>query len=214
MKDLVIFGAGGFGREVVLLVENINLHRPKTYRILGFVVDDAYFEPNTVINSIPVVGNFSWLVEHKDEVCCTIAIADPKTRENVFKRLDSYGIELETLISPDVYVDPTTKIGRGCYLGYRTLLGPNMIIGDGVFFNSDCMFGHDDVIGDFTTVLPRATISGSCTIGSGVMIGGAAYIVPGKKIGDRAVIAAGSVVFSNVKADTHVMGNPAKKIVL
>ena len=39
MKDLIIVGAGGFGREVVWLVERINQSQP-TWKVLGFV-DDA-----------------------------------------------------------------------------------------------------------------------------------------------------------------------------
>ena len=33
-----------------------------------------------------------------------------------------------------------------------------------------------------------------------------------KKIGDNCVVGAGSVVMRNVKDNTHVLGNPAKKI--
>ena len=55
-------------------------------------------------------------------------------------------------------------------------------------------------------------ISGNCVIGEEVDIGGHAFIVPRKKIGNRAKIAAGSIVFSNVKAGTTVLGNPAKRM--
>ena len=49
-------------------------------------------------------------------------------------------------------------------------------------------------------------------IGNEVDIGGHAYIVPGRKVGDGAKIAAGSIVFTNVKAGTTVLGNPAKRM--
>ena len=45
MKDLIIVGAGGFGREVVWLVERINQSQP-TWKVLGFV-DDAAFQKLT-----------------------------------------------------------------------------------------------------------------------------------------------------------------------
>jgi maltose O-acetyltransferase len=46
------------------------------------------------------------------------------------------------------------------------------------------------------------------TIGSDVWIGGGAIICPGVSIGDRAIIAAGSVVIKNVPSDVMVGGNP------
>ena len=60
--------------------------------------------------------------------------------------------------------------------------------------------------------MPDSGISGGCQVGDEVEIGGHAFIVPGRKIGDRARIAAGSIVFSNVKAATTVLGNPAKRM--
>lgn len=41
MKDLIIIGAGGFGREVAWLVEEINNKQPK-WNIVGFVDDSLY----------------------------------------------------------------------------------------------------------------------------------------------------------------------------
>ena len=60
--------------------------------------------------------------------------------------------------------------------------------------------------------MPGTGISGGCVIGNEVDIGGHAYIVPGRKVGDGAKIAAGSIVFTNVKAGTIVLGNPAKRM--
>ena len=55
-------------------------------------------------------------------------------------------------------------------------------------------------------------ISGNCHIGKMTTIGGHAYIVPEKKVGDYATVAAGSIVFSSVKSGTTVLGNPAKRM--
>ena len=49
-------------------------------------------------------------------------------------------------------------------------------------------------------------------IGSNVRIGAHAILLPGSKIGDGASVGAGSVVTSEVPADTIFAGNPAKFI--
>ena len=216
MKDIVIFGAGGLGRETINLInDGINWYKPNTYRLLGFAVEEKYYKQDMVINGYPVLGTEEWLYDHADSVCCTLAIGDySHERERIFKMLDSHGIELETLICGTAYVPSTCKIGRGCYIGTGVIFSANMIVGDGVFINSQCMFGHDVVIGDFCNFYPRATISGNCTFGRHVSVGGMAYIVPKKRIGENSFIAPGSIVFSNVKAGTHVMGNPAKRVEL
>ncbi len=214
MKDIVIFGAGGLGREAVVLINiGINRYEPNTYNLLGFVVEKKYYKANTVVNGYPVLGDEEWIFDHADTVCCALAIGDHSyERERIFHMLDSHGVKLETLICRNVYVPPTTIIGQGCYIATGVCLSVNMTIGNGVFINSQCMFGHDVVIGDFCNFYPRATISGNCTFGRHASIGGAAYIIPKRKIGDNSVIAPGSVVFNNVKSDTHVLGNPAKRI--
>jgi maltose O-acetyltransferase len=49
-------------------------------------------------------------------------------------------------------------------------------------------------------------------VGNGVWIGFGAMILPGIHIGDKSIIAAGSVVTKNVPPRTIVGGNPAKII--
>ena len=49
-------------------------------------------------------------------------------------------------------------------------------------------------------------------IGSDVWIGGGAVILPGVRIGDRAVIGAGSVVTRDIPADVLAVGNPCRVV--
>ena len=53
MKDLIIIGASGFGREVAWLVERIN-SKKKTWNLLGYI-DDSEEMQNKTINSYPVI---------------------------------------------------------------------------------------------------------------------------------------------------------------
>ena len=54
MKDLIIIGASGFGREVAWLVERINKMAP-TWNVIGFMDDNEDIQ-GTIINGHKVVG--------------------------------------------------------------------------------------------------------------------------------------------------------------
>ena len=84
-----------------------------------------------------------------------------------------------------------------------------------IHIGNNCLIGPD--VGIYTAghrLQPEGrTLDGygiPITIGNDVWVGGHSVILPGVVIGDGAVIAAGSVVTSNVAPRTLVAGNPAK----
>ena len=78
MKDLIIIGASGFGREVAWLVERINKKEP-TWKLIGFLDDNDEIQ-NTAINGYPVLGKTADIDKYHDAyfVC---AVGASKTRE-------------------------------------------------------------------------------------------------------------------------------------
>lgn len=99
---------------------------------------------------------------------------------------------------------------RGVRIGKNVWIGYDSIIETG--------FPHLVSIGDGSSIETRVTIiahyegSLGVTIGKNVSIGTGAIILPNVKIGDEAVVAAGSVVTRSVPPRTMVQGNPAKPI--
>jgi maltose O-acetyltransferase len=109
--------------------------------------------------------------------------------------------------------------------------GSNIELGERVFFNFSCVVL--DVcpvrIGNFTLFGPavqiytpmhplnaelrrREEFGKPVEIGSDVWVGGGAIILPGVRIGSRAVIGAGSVVTRDVPANVFAAGNPCRVI--
>lgn len=109
--------------------------------------------------------------------------------------------------------------------------GSNIHLGERVFFNFNCVVL--DVcpvhIGDYTLFGPAVQIltplhpmnaelrrkeeyGAPIEIGSDVWVGAGALILPGVRIGDRAVIGAGSVVTRDVPAGVFAAGNPCRVI--
>lgn len=210
-KKIVLIGAGGFGREVASIIEVLNKIKP-TYELLGFLDDSERYHDGDMINGYPWLGKKEWILEHKDEVLCNCTIGNSKIKAKIQEDFTAKGVRFETIIAYGGYIGPFTEVGPGCVFYGRVTIAVNCKIGAGVVMNTDANIGHDVEIGDYTTIMPVAGISGACKIGREVSIGGHAFIVPGRKVGDGAVIAAGSIVFSNVKAGTTVLGNPAKRM--
>jgi len=109
--------------------------------------------------------------------------------------------------------------------------GINIYLGERVFFNFNCvvldvcpvrigsytMFGPGVQIltpmHPFNAVLRRREEFGQpVEIGDDVWVGGGALILPGVRIGSRAVIGAGSVVTRDVPDQTFAAGNPCRVV--
>ncbi|MBD2847481.1 acyltransferase [Paenibacillus sp. IB182496] len=86
-----------------------------------------------------------------------------------------------------------------------------------VFFPERISVGENTIIGYNTTILTHEYLIkeyrlGPVEIGSGVMIGANTTILPGVRIGDHAVVAAGSVVHRDVAPHSFVGGNPLREL--
>jgi len=212
VKKLVLLGAGGFGREVAASILPFMNERKPSYELIGFIDDGDQYKEGDMIDGYPWLGGQEWILDHKDDVCCTCTIGSAKKKAELQRELTRQGVRFATLIGKRVYIAPDSVIGPGSVIYGRVRISVNCRIGAGVVLNDNVSLGHDVTIGDYTSIMPGTGISGGCVIGKEVDIGGHAYIVPGRKVGDGARIAAGSIVFTNVKAGTTVLGNPAKRM--
>lgn len=210
MKDMIIVGASGFGRELLQWIKDINRVQDK-WVIKGFIDDnpnalDAFQCDYTVIGRIQ-----DWQPKETEVFAC--AIANPRIKENIVTLLKSRGAWFESVIHPTSVIGEFNKIGEGLIAYPNSCITSNVEVGDYVTLLSS-EIGHDAVVGDYSTISSYCDITGGVQLGKRVFLGSHVTIVPGRKIGDDAYIGAGSVVIKNVKPNTKVMGNPAKKISL
>src|SRR5262245_38392373 len=85
-EDLIIVGAGGFGREAFRVAESVN-ERAQRWRILGFV-DDAAEGGRLPGNPLeaPLLGTTT-IIPTLGDVWVVIAVGDPRTRRLLAQRL-------------------------------------------------------------------------------------------------------------------------------
>jgi sugar O-acyltransferase (sialic acid O-acetyltransferase NeuD family) len=210
MRNIVIFGCGGHGREILQLLRAINAVDP-TWHIAGFLVDPEFSSLQAVrgiqVETDPATFGppGSWE--------CVIGIGSPAARRSIAARLAKLGIDQFPAL-----VDPSAKIGEYVVLGPGTVVCASVVattdirIGAHVHVNIAATVSHDTVIGDFSTIGPGVNISGHVSIGVGVEVGVGAVVIPGIVIGDEAVIGAGAAVVRSIPAGCTAMGVPARVV--
>ena len=211
MKDLIIFGASGFGREVAWAVERINKVEP-TWNLLGFMDDNNGIQQSE-INGYRVLGKTADVGKYPDAyfVC---AVGASRVREKIvgnMKKVNS-AIKFGTVVDPSVEMSELVTIGEGTIICAHTIITVNIEIGSHVIINLDCTVGHDAILEDFVTLYPSVNVSGITNIGHAVELGTGMQIIQGKRVGDYSVIGAGAVVVKDIPEKCTAVGSPAKPI--
>lgn len=208
LKPLAIAGAGGLGKEISVLIKQINAIKPQ-WNIVGFY-DDA-LKKKSAVAGIPVLGTIDE-ISLQDNLNVVVAIGDPKLKEHVVKRIDRPGIEFPVIIHPQALLGENIFIGKGSVITAGCRLTVDIMLGEFVLLNLNTTVGHDVSIGSFASVMPGVHLSGYVNIEKGVLIGTGASILQNISIGSYSVIGAGAVVNRNVTTGDVVAGVPARSI--
>ncbi len=205
-KNLIIVGAGGFGREVYAWARQ-TFDFGREWRFRGFLDDNP--EALAGMDYPPILGDIgSYSVGENDYFLC--GLGKPELKQKVIGLLLSRGAKFTTLVHPTVVMGNNVHIGVGVILCPRVVLTSDIRIGNFVTLNVGSAVGHDSIVGDFTQTSAFCDITGGVTVGEGVFMGSHAAILPRVTVGEHAVIGAGSVAIRNVAAYMTIYGNPAR----
>ena len=208
-RPLIIYGAGGLGREVKSMLQ----HTEQPFELIGFLDDGV--TPGTMVDSIPVLGGVNWLEVNTNKIDVIVAIGNPKIKSKIVRSIHPMDyVNFPRLIHKLGHTQDMERvtIGAGSVIGAGVVLTTNITIGEHVLLNLNVTVGHDTVIGDFTSVMPGVNIAGNVRLGSEVMIGSGANIINNIKVGNFATIGAGSVVNHDIPAASTAAGVPARVI--
>lgn len=210
MKDIAIYGAGGFGREIACLLRQINELKP-LWNMIGFFDDGDQVGSNRYGK---VLGDLKRLNTWKEPLSVVLAIATPSHLENLALKIINPLIEFPNIIAPNVNIfdKNTFTIGKGNLIFFGCRLSCDVSIGDFNLFNGAVSLGHDVKLGNFNVLQPSTRISGDCRVVDKNFFGVQSIVLQGVKIGNNTRIGALSVVMRNTKDDSLYFGNPAKKM--
>jgi sugar O-acyltransferase (sialic acid O-acetyltransferase NeuD family) len=208
MKDIAIYGAGGFGREVACLLNAINAN-DAIWNLIGFF--DDVKEVGYTNEYGKVLGGIDGLNSYPSALCVVFAIGSPHGVANLMDRISNQNIDFPNIIAPNVRFadDDNLKLGVGNIFSWDCHISCNVRIGNFNIFNGYITVGHDAIIGDFNSFMPGVRISGETNIGNKNYFGVSSVLLQKKRVGYNTVIGAGSVIIRPTKNNSTYMGNPA-----
>ena len=210
MEKIVIVGAGGFGREVKMLIDQINQIENK-YEFLGYY-DDGVVK-GTAVNYDEVLGSVADLANVDYKINVVVAIGSPDVKRKIVEKLINPHLSFPTLIHPSVIIgDEFVTIGKGCIICAGNVITCNITIKDFVILNLQCTVGHDTMIHSFASFMPSVNISGEVIIYEEVYVGTGAKIINQLEIGFQTIVGAGAVVSKSLPEKCTAVGIPAKPI--
>ncbi|UUC47028.1 acetyltransferase [Flavobacterium cerinum] len=210
MKNIAIIGAGGFGREVKTILDDINAREPE-FQFVGFYDDGV--AKGTIVNGYPVLGGVEELNAVSEPLCIAMGIGDPKLKMKIVGKINNSNIQYPTIVHPGAIIgkDDVT-IGQGTIICAGCILTCNINIGAFVTLNLMCTVGHDTRIEAFSSFMPAVNISGEVLINEKVYVGTGAKIINQLEIGTETIVGAGAVVSRSLPEKCTAVGIPAKPI--
>ncbi|NVO84682.1 acetyltransferase [Hymenobacter terrestris] len=210
-RRLAIFGAGGLGREVLVLLRQLNAVAP-TWELAGFY--DDQLPATDLIHGLRYLGTATDLNATPEPLAVAVAVGSSATRAAVVARLTSPQLHFPSLIHPGVSAESFQhlQIGAGCIITQGCILTTDIRLGRHVLLNLGCTVGHDAVLDDFCSLMPHANVGGGAHLETGVYLGTNATVLQQVRIGARTVLGAGAVAIRNLSADCTAVGVPARVV--
>ena len=210
MKDVLIYGFGGFGHEVACLIYQINAVTP-TWNIIGYIDDGIAV--GTECKYGKVVGNIDTVNAWPTPVDVVIAVGNPKYLKEIPKSITNPKVNFPNIIAPNSFFfdKETVKLGKGNIITFGCRLSCDIKIGDFNILDGCISFGHNVTIGSHNMFFPEVRISGQTTIGDNNFFGARCFSAQCLKIGSNNRFAAGTFILRKIKDNGFYIGNPAKK---
>jgi sugar O-acyltransferase (sialic acid O-acetyltransferase NeuD family) len=210
MKQLVIIGAGGFGREVLEWARQCPAYR-REWEIAGFLDDNPRALSGFPHLQLPILGD-TRSYQPRPEQVFICAMGKPALRALMRRRLGEKGGRFTRVIHESCRIGSRVDLAAGVVLCPGVVLTCDIGIGANSALNIHTAVGHDAVIGADCQLSSYCDITGHVCLGDGVFLGSRVSVIPGRRVGDGAVLGAGSVVIADVPPRVTVFGNPARVI--
>lgn len=207
MRPLVILGAGGHGREILDIVETINVDHP-AYEFLGFL-DDTPGGPDVLAGrDLTLLGPTSDL--QRIEADYVVGMGSPCARRHFDRLATSWGRHAATLVHPAATVGSDISMAPGCVVAAGARITTSVQLGRHTHLNINSTISHDCRVGRYVTISPGVHVNGWVVIEDDATLGSGAVVRDRVTVGQGTVVGAGAVVVGDLPAFVVATGVPAR----
>lgn len=216
--EVVVIGAGGFGRETLDVIEahNAAVHRQnkneRALRVIG-IADDLPSPQNLKRleeRGYRYLGTTDEVIEKWNARRFILAIGDPRIKLIVDNKFIVAGWKAVTVVHPAATVGSQSMLGEGNIICSGAQISTNTRFGRHVHVNPNATVGHDTFLSDYVSVNPGAVISGEVVVRPACLVGASSVILQGLEIGASSIIGASACVVKDVTPNTTMVGVPAR----
>jgi len=147
MKKLLILGAGGYGKTVLDLAQQLGCY------------DKIAFLDDGKANAPGVLGSCEEFLSFADDTTEMYpAFGNNEVRMGWIDRLMEHGIRVPVLIHPTAYVSPTATLFSGVTVLPKAVVNTGVMVKTGCIINIGALIDHDSVIEDGCHLAPGAIV--------------------------------------------------------
>lgn len=199
MPELYVVGTGGFAREIHQWARDAGLFEDRTFG--GFVGPGEVTGHASLPDEALRLG---------DEDRLLLGIGRPDLRRRLTDSLAQRGARFSCLIHPTALVSPEATLGEGVIICPFATVTSGAELGDYALLNLYALVGHDARVGPHAILSPRATIGGEASLDEEVFLGAHAVVAPGRCIGARSRIGAGTAVLRDLAPGSLLLDAPPR----
>lgn len=207
MKNLLIIGARGFGREVYNMLPDC-IGYGTEFKAKGFLDDKA--DALAGMDGYPTIVDSVENYQPQEDDVFICALGDVHYKQIYADKILNKSGSFISLIHKKAFIGQNTSIGKGSIVGSHVRLSCDLTLGDFISFQPYSVVGHDAKVGNYCHLGVRSFMGGYSEIGNNTVLNTSSIVLPHIKVGNDCVVGVASVVIKKVKDGCTVYGNPAK----
>lgn len=210
IKNIIIIGAGGFGREVYSYILD---DKKKNYLedtiFKGFIDDNEknFQELNLKEPYLGTIDNYHY---EKDDYVI-VAIGNINIRNKIISKLEKKEINFFSYIHHSVFIAFDATLEGALLICPHSMIQSNAEIKKHSVLNIYCSIGHDSTLGEHSILSPYCTLNGGVNTGKNLFMGTRSTLLLQSSTGDNCIIAAHSVI-KGKKGDNLILKTQSQTI--
>lgn len=210
MKDIIIFGSGGFAEIVYTYFKH-----DSSFNVVAFTANESAIKENSLFGLpvIPFENIETTYPPTKFQMFIAVGYSNMnKKRARIFDEAKSKGYELVSYVHPSTIINDSFQMGENCFIFENNVLQPFVTLGNDVIIWTGNVISHHTVIKDHCFIISHVAIAGNVIIEPFCFLGMNATIRNRVTIARECVIGAGAVILEDTKEKEVYVSHSTKKL--